>query len=601
MKTKILALTIVLILMITSVSYMAPALETCGEELVVVDDSEVVELTKLIKDSENWVNELDVDINDTVRFKISITYHDSDGPSGQAYMLRDIIIVDILPDGLEYVGDATTEESSVEGNVITWDLGKFYLNNTNPTFTLEFDVKAIDYGILINHVDVSALEKCISVPRNVNTTATVIVSGSYECKSEDVDEDDHLEYACDYNSKPSDGFESYLDSDGSISNAVKTIDGGNDGKMDHFVDTKLDCINYLRYWDPDDDILSIVYFIDVDYDGTEEWVYDSKGDGKKDRYYDPDDEQIHPYVVFELTLIVEGNGAVDIEPYGFIFLEDFDVVLNATPDEGYIFEKWSGDVPAGHEEDESLTINMDEDKTITANFKDENENGPTVKILKPKERRVYKNNIPILILPKSMDTRIIGPITIRAYAKSDKGIEKVEFWIDNELQETKERGILNVYRWTWVWKPDGNKTDDYVIKVIAYDKEGNKNSTQINVTRVEYRLFLQHPLLSIGIIGGFLSLIKGRDGGGKLIIPFPIWNRNKDEPGDNVTDDNSDGTPDLIPDDSQKEASKDKDDDLYQEDEDETDFDWFWYVVTGLALVLLAIIALLFLGRKLYE
>jgi hypothetical protein len=605
MKTKILALTIVLILAVTSVSSIAPALETCGEELVVVDDSEVVELTKLIKDSDNWVNELDADIDDIVRFKISITYHDSDGPSGPAYMLRDIVILDTLPVGLEYVGDATTEEYLVDGNIITWDLGSFYLNNSNPTFTLEFDAQVVDYGTLVNHVNVHALEKCISVPRYVNTTATVIVDEDIICKSIDVEPDGNIEFACNDNFDPTDGYESYNDPDDS-SFAVISVDGDNDGKIDHFIDPDMDELHIIRpkkYWDPDDNILVDISIIDVDYDGTKEWVYDSDGDGKKDRYYDKDDEQIHPYDVFDLTILVEGSGSIDIEPYGFIFLEDFEVDLTATPDEGYIFEKWSGDVPAGIEEDKYITITMDEDKTITAHFKNEVVNGPTVKILKPKERRVYKNNIPILILPKSMDSRIIGPITVRVLARSDKGIDKVEFWLDDDLKHTDDRGILNRYSWRWIWKPKDDKTD-YVITVIAFDKEGNNNSVQINVTRVKYSLFKQHPLIAIGIIGGFLSLIRNRDGGRNLLIPFPIWNRDKDEPEDNATDDGDDKSDDNSDSDTYdppKETAKEKDDNLEQEDEEETDFDWFWYIVTGLALALLAIIAILFVGRKLYE
>jgi len=44
------------------------------------------------------------------------------------------------------------------------------------------------------------------------------------------------------------------------------------------------------------------------------------------------------------------------------------VSVNAIPDTGYRFEEWSGDVPSGHGQDNPLTIAMDADKSVTANF-----------------------------------------------------------------------------------------------------------------------------------------------------------------------------------------------------------------------------------------
>ena len=52
-----------------------------------------------------------------------MTYHDTDG-EGIGYKIMDIVVKDILPDGLSYVGNPTIEEDDIssDGKTITWDL-----------------------------------------------------------------------------------------------------------------------------------------------------------------------------------------------------------------------------------------------------------------------------------------------------------------------------------------------------------------------------------------------------------------------------------------------------------------------------------------------
>lgn len=586
MKTKILTIFIVLILTFTSLGSIASALETCGEETNPVADSDVVEVTKMIRDNDKWVNKINASIDDILRFNISITYHDSDG-DGPAYMIRNIEITDTLPGGLEYLGDATTVETSNESNVVIWDLGKdFHLNETHPTFNLEFNVKVVGHGTLINNVHVKALEKCISVWRNVDTSATVFVSGgTCDFRSIDVEPDQSLEHAYDYNNDSSDGFESYVDPDGS-SEAVKSIDGDQDGKIDHFVD--IDGNNLPeKYWDPDDIILSNISIIDVDYDGTYEWVYDSNGDHKNDRYYDPDDGQIYPYEVYTLIVNDDGHGSIEKDPNGILFLtwKLHEVELTAVSDEGYVFDYWSGDVPEENESVNPLTITMDSNKTITAHFKvKEVEGGPSIKIIKPKENWLYKFNFPVR--PYLRGTKIVGPITIKVKAKSDKGIDRVEFFIDNKSMYNDTRGVLHIYKWTWFLKPRDGKTN-YTIKVVAYDKDGNSNSTELEVIRNRYRPLRDTPLLTIGTVtAGALALFRNRSSQPDQQTP----------PGDNggggsgnATDNNAPEEKTTEPEEASKSVNK------------EENFDPFWYIVAGLAILLLAITGLLFVRRKIYE
>jgi len=72
-----------------------------------------------------------------------------------------------------------------------------------------------------------------------------------------------------------------------------------------------------------------------------------------------------------------GGGTIDPEPGTYIFNEGAEVTITATPNSGYIFSNWSGDASGT---DNTITIILDSDKSITANFseikKEEEKEGP---------------------------------------------------------------------------------------------------------------------------------------------------------------------------------------------------------------------------------
>ncbi len=70
--------------------------------------------------------------------------------------------------------------------------------------------------------------------------------------------------------------------------------------------------------------------------------------------------------VYTLTVNTEGSGSVN--PSAGTYASGNVVNVTATPDIGWTFDNWSGDVPSGHETDNPVTITMDSDKTITAHF-----------------------------------------------------------------------------------------------------------------------------------------------------------------------------------------------------------------------------------------
>lgn len=73
---------------------------------------------------------------------------------------------------------------------------------------------------------------------------------------------------------------------------------------------------------------------------------------------------------YELTINIEGEGVVELDPAEPVYEEGTEVTLTAVPDEGYKFVEWTGDVDGT---DTTMEITMDADKDLTAHFQEEAE------------------------------------------------------------------------------------------------------------------------------------------------------------------------------------------------------------------------------------
>ena len=69
-----------------------------------------------------------------------------------------------------------------------------------------------------------------------------------------------------------------------------------------------------------------------------------------------------------LTISASAGGTTDPVPGTYPYPVDIPVNVSAAADTGYLFSHWTGDVPSGHEYDNPVTITMNTDKSITANF-----------------------------------------------------------------------------------------------------------------------------------------------------------------------------------------------------------------------------------------
>ncbi len=74
---------------------------------------------------------------------------------------------------------------------------------------------------------------------------------------------------------------------------------------------------------------------------------------------------------YNLITNIEGEGDVEIDPDQDEYEEDEEVTVTAIPDEDWYFQEWTGDIPEEQKEQEEITLNMTENKNITAHFTEE--------------------------------------------------------------------------------------------------------------------------------------------------------------------------------------------------------------------------------------
>jgi len=124
-----------------------------------VATTESLEVVKEVFDGEDWADEIDAEIGDTVQFRITITYHNITDPDHSHYA-ESINVTDTLPNCLEYIpGTAEPDEPDVTDNVLTWDLGVTILYD-GDSYVITFNATVTDYGENVNEVYAQAHEHC---------------------------------------------------------------------------------------------------------------------------------------------------------------------------------------------------------------------------------------------------------------------------------------------------------------------------------------------------------------------------------------------------------------------------------------------------------
>ncbi len=100
------------------------------------------------------------------------------------------------------------------------------------------------------------------------------------------------------------------------------------------------------------------------------------------------------------------------------------------------------------------------------------EDALAIEITKPARGHLYFYEREVL--PLGVLTLVIGPITVETQIESDNPVDRVEFYVDDSLQHTD-------YREPCTWKNMEQARFRHVIKVKAYDTEGNEAEREMPI------------------------------------------------------------------------------------------------------------------------
>jgi hypothetical protein len=156
------------------------------------------------------------------------------------------------------------------------------------------------------------------------------------------------------------------------------------------------------------------------------------------------------------------------------------VELTANPEEGWEFSHWTGDL-TGTNNPEQIII--DGNKIVTAVFVEKPDTTPPYIEITSPENAIYV--LAQKLLPFKFPLIFLG-VKIEVNASDEEsGIERVEFYIDDELVETVTEAPYD-----YNWKSSSSRKIKHTIKVIAYDNAGNEAFEELEVWRWRF-----HPAL----------------------------------------------------------------------------------------------------------
>jgi fimbrial isopeptide formation D2 family protein len=140
---------------------------SCQDTATVIVNQPSLTCTKKVKNptTKQWVDEINANVSDTVRFNITFTY------SGTLNFYS-IWVNDTLPACLQYADNAKPVETTIVGKIVLWHLS--IVLSPGQSYSIEFDAKVISNGTNVNTVTITGVECGVRI-LTCSDTATVIV------------------------------------------------------------------------------------------------------------------------------------------------------------------------------------------------------------------------------------------------------------------------------------------------------------------------------------------------------------------------------------------------------------------------------------------
>jgi uncharacterized repeat protein (TIGR02543 family) len=202
-----------------------------------------------------------------------------------------------------------------------------------------------------------------------------------------------------------------------------------------------------------------------------------------------------PAVWYTLTATANPANGGTVTPASGTYLAGSQIQVTATPNANYTFATWSGDASGTNP---TVTITMDSDKSITANFTyvPPANSSPTVSITSPQDGATYTAPASITITATATD--------------SDGSIAAVRFYAGTTLLATDS---TSPYSYTWTGVPAGS----YILTVQAQDNQGAVGtSTAIGITVSAQAVYYTLTVSANPATGGTVALNPPPSGSGYL-------------------------------------------------------------------------------------
>ncbi|MFP3871806.1 MAG: CARDB domain-containing protein [Candidatus Natronoplasma sp.] len=168
----------------------------------------------------------------------------------------------------------------------------------------------------------------------------------------------------------------------------------------------------------------------------------------------------------------EKGGTTDPAPGNYTYMVGDEVTVQALPDDGWIFDNWTGDVSQGEEDQDEITMTMDTNKEVTAHFL--KEATFEVEILSPEDGDRFIENESVEVEYRVNNTGDFNDTQTIALEVDDEQIDT------NEV--TLESG--ESYTDTFTWEPSENFIGENNVFVSSDDDQDN-----ISVTVLEEGIF----------------------------------------------------------------------------------------------------------------
>ncbi len=227
-----------------------------------------------------------------------------------------------------------------------------------------------------------------------------------------------------------------------------------------------------------------------------EWGGDNESNEEDISITMDEDKEVTAYFErreYELVIDVEGEGTTYPRPGDHIFEYEEEIEVEAFPDPGWTFVGWAGD----HEsDDENITLVIEENKSLTANFL--KEPNFEVNITSPEDDEEFEEGEEIVV---EFIVENTGDID---------GEQKIEFLVDGRLIEMEENVNIvggDTFQGRFTWEAEGEGDTELSVRSLDDEDEVDHSAEVVVSVREPDSPFLWWLVLVVLVVIVLVALL----------------------------------------------------------------------------------------------